>query len=56
MEIIRKLSRAKTMPELNAMREEVARAMIGHGEETFNSVQDAFRRAKNRILQQRKGE
>ena len=49
MEIIRRLSEVKTMPELDDMREEVAKAMIGHGEDVFHKVQDAFRKAKNRL-------
>ena len=49
MEILKKLSEVKTMPELDSMREEVAKAMIGHGEDVFHKVQDAFRKAKNRV-------
>jgi len=49
MEIIEKLANVKTMPELDALREEVVERMIGHGEETFHKVQDAFRKAKNRL-------
>ena len=50
MEIIRKLSEAKTMPELDAMREEVAEIMLtGTGGEVFHQVQEAFRGAKNRL-------
>ena len=49
MEIIEKLANVKTMPELDALREEVVEKMIGHGEETFHKVQDAFRKAKNRL-------
>lgn len=49
MEIIKKLEEVKTMPELDVMRKEVAGAMIGHGEEVFHKVQNAFRKAKNRL-------
>ena len=48
-ETIRKLSQIKTMPELDVMREEVAKTMMSGGEEVFHKVQDAFRKAKNRL-------
>jgi len=48
-EIIKKLSQVKTMPELDFMRTEVAEKMIGNGEEAFHKVQNAFRKAKNRL-------
>ena len=37
------------MPELDNIREEVAKAMIGNGEDVFHKVQDALRKAKNRL-------
>ncbi len=48
-EILKRLKDVQTMPHLDAMRTEVAAAMIGHGEETFHEIQDAFRAAKNRL-------
>jgi len=49
MELIKKLSAVKTMPELDALREETVKAMMGGTEKTFVSIQAAFRKAKNRL-------
>jgi hypothetical protein len=53
MTIFEKLDAVKTMPELDALRPECARAMTDaakeRGEAGFHEVQDAFIRAKNRL-------
>jgi len=49
MDIIEKLQKVKTMPDLDDMREEIAKEMIGHGEANFHKVQNALRAAKNRL-------
>ena len=46
---IAKIKAAKTMPELDALRQETADAMMSGGEETFKLVQNAFRKAKNKL-------
>ena len=48
-DIIRRLSKVNTMPELDKMRAEVAIAMMEDPDSTFQPIQDAFRKAKNRL-------
>ena len=50
MNILDKLLEVKTMPELDALRIETVEAMQADGtSETFESVQNAFIKAKNRL-------
>lgn len=50
MGIMEKLQAVQTMPELDEMRPETYEAMTADGtKETFESVQSAFRKAKNRL-------
>lgn len=50
MDIIKKLSAVKTMPELDALRIETVQAMQSDGTTvTFETVQAAFRKIKNRL-------
>lgn len=56
MTIYEKLKAVQTKSELDAMRKEVVEAMQSDGtRETFESVQDAFRKAKNRIKRSGEG-
>ena len=49
-ELLEKLQSVQTMPELDALRRDTFTAMEADGtEETFNRVQGAFRKAKNRL-------
>lgn len=48
-EVIGKIQSTTTMPELDALRTEAAEAMMSDGKETFDRVQGAFRKAKNRL-------
>jgi len=49
-DIFEKLKDVKTRSELDAMRVEVVEAMQADGtKQTFESVQDAFIKAKNRV-------
>lgn len=50
-EILNKLSEVKTMPELDALRHEVAYLMCGPDTDkaTFDTVQKAFIKAKNKM-------
>ena len=49
-DVFARLRRVETMPELDAMRAEVLAAMKEDGtQETFETVQRAFRQAKNRL-------
>ena len=51
MTIYDKLKAVKTIPELDALRGEVVAAMKSDNtRETFEAVQKAFRKAKNRLL------
>jgi hypothetical protein len=50
MNIIEKLAKVQTMPELDALRKETVTAMQSDGtRKTFESIQGAFRKAKNRL-------
>jgi hypothetical protein len=50
MNILEKLKGVKTMPELDALRIETVEAMESDGTlKTFEKVQTAFRKAKNRL-------
>lgn len=50
MEVLEKLSKVETMPELDALRVETVKAMSSDGTaETFERVQKAFIKAKNRL-------
>ena len=46
---IDKIKTVTTMPELDALREQVAEVMMSGGKETFDRVQGAFRKSKNRL-------
>ena len=46
---ISKINQAKTMPELDELRKETAEAMMSGGKETFELVQNAFRKKKNKL-------
>lgn len=48
-DLLQRLKTVSTLPKLDAMREEVARAMMGQELETFSTIQTAFIRAKNRL-------
>lgn len=49
-ELLARLASVATMPELDAMRLEIVQAMKADGtRETFDVLQPAFRRAKNRL-------
>lgn len=48
-EIIQKLRKVKTIPELDALRLEVVKAMR-HKKETFYPIQKEFIKAKNRLV------
>lgn len=49
-EIIQKLRAVKTMPELDELRLETVKAMQSDGtRESFEQIQDEFRKAKNRL-------
>lgn len=50
IEIIGKLRNVKSMPELDGMRLDTVRAMQDGGDkEKFARIQNAFRKAKNRL-------
>ena len=51
MDIIKKIQAVETMPELDGLRTEVAKIMCNpNGDvETFEAVQKAFIKAKNRL-------
>ena len=49
-EIITRIKAVQTMPELDALRVETAEAMMQDGTaESFETIQNAFRKAKNRL-------
>lgn len=49
-ELLQQLKSAQTMPELDSLRRETFIAMEADGtKETFERVQNAFRKAKNRL-------
>ena len=49
-ELLAKLKSVQTMPELDALRPDTVEAMQSDGtKETFDRVQGAFRKAKNRL-------
>lgn len=49
-ELLRQLHTVQRMPDLDALRPETARLMQADGtQETFDRVQGAFRKAKNRL-------
>ena len=48
-ELLRKLIIVRTMPKLDALRDETARVMMAHDKTQFHTVQNAFRKAKNRL-------
>lgn len=48
-DIIQKLENVKTMPELDALRHETVKAMESGNKENFETIQNAFRKAKNRL-------
>ena len=49
-EIITRIKAVQTMPELDALRVETAEAMMQDGtKETFETIQNAFRKANNRL-------
>ena len=48
-EILTLLRNVKTMPDLDSLRISTVNAMTSGDENTFNKVQTAFRKAKNRL-------
>jgi hypothetical protein len=48
-ELLAALKATETMPELDALRGETGRLMVSHGQDRFDMIQGAFRKAKNRI-------
>lgn len=49
-ELLQKLAAVQTMPELDELRPETVKAMTADGtQDTFDRVQGAFRKAKNRL-------
>ena len=48
-EIIEKIKNAKTMPNLNQLRTEIVSIICSGSEEDFHKIQDAFRKAKNKL-------
>lgn len=52
-DIFDKLKNAKTIPELDSLRIEVAKEMQSDGQDYFNKVQKAFITAKRRIARTR---
>lgn len=49
-ELLTKLKDVQTMPDLDALRPDTVKAMQADGtKETFDRVQGAFRKAKNRL-------
>ena len=46
---IGKIRNVKTMPELDALRTETAKAMMTGGKAVFDRVQGEFRKAKNKL-------
>ena len=48
-ELLENFITVDTMPKLDDLRKETATAMMAGDEETFDRVQGAFRKAKNRL-------
>ena len=48
-QIITKINAVETMPQLDELRPEVAEEMMKDGEESFNTIQGEFIKAKNRL-------
>lgn len=48
-ELLENFRTVDTMPKLDALRKETASAMMADDKDTFDRVQGAFRRAKNRL-------
>ena len=49
MNILEKINTAKNLAELNALREDVAEEMLNSSRRDFLVIQDAFRKAKNKL-------
>ncbi len=49
LELLESLRTVNTMPKLDALRKETLTAMMADDKETFDRVQGAFRKAKNRL-------